>query len=262
MRAFFSARGCLPLWGILIASFFLSAPLARIASELNISYWQGVFEAIRARIDEIAPKIIAEIFSGLPLPSEIKFPGGALTLTQGAFYFIIGALSIVGGYVLARRAAKSKSFADDFVALFILYVTTSVGLGVWAAVWQSVNPIQSKTIAIIVGVIVTYSAYKAHMLDDSKVFFRCLMQVGIIALLTIPGFVLEGIVTVLNGMAGLGSDLNVTTTMQALAVFGMLLSFYVLYGVGSKKERSTREVIEAVQKEINEALDKAKGKGD
>lgn len=260
MRALLTARGCLPLWGILIASYFLSAPLARIASEINISYWQKFFEGILARIDEIAPKIVSEIFSGLPLPAVIAFPGGELSLTQGAFYFIIGGAFVGGGYWLMRRAVKSKSFADDFIALFILYVATRVGIGVWAAIWQPFSQIQTKTIALIVGAIVTYSAYKAHAFDDSKVFFRCLMQLGIIALLTVPGAVLEGLVAVLNGMATLGADLQVTAMMQALAVGGLALSIYVLYGVGSKKGRTAREAIEAVQKEINEALDKAKSK--
>lgn len=52
----------------------------------------------------------------------------------------------------------------------------------------------------------------------------------------------------------------VPTTIRLLALIGLVFGIYVVYGVGSKSGKSKRQILEDLQKQINEAIDKEKSK--
>lgn len=187
MRALFTARGCLSLWAIFLSLILLSPAIQSLLAEMEQAPIEAMMQEWRNAVNELVPQILTTIFTTINLPEPITFPGGTLTLSSALFYGFLGLIIIIGGFWGVRRAIKSKAFADDLLSLFGFYLALQVGVGVWAAVFPNVVPLQAGTIALVMGVWILYSMLKAKGLEDSKVFFRSMFLLFLIGFVFFTG---------------------------------------------------------------------------
>ncbi|HZQ10130.1 MAG TPA: hypothetical protein VFD70_26370 [Anaerolineae bacterium] len=259
MRGLFTARGCLPLWAIFIGLLVLNSFLKSLISELEAAHVQATLVTLLNNINAFVPNIVLALASS-QLPETIELPGVRVVVTRTVINALIGFGFVLFGANMMRRAIKSKSIADDFLALLGFYICLRVAIQLWFANLMGLDLAQSSILLVVMIGWIGYATWQAKGLDDSKIFFRGLLLIGVVLLFDIPDLTIGVTLGILTRIAELGADLIIPAWFQLLGVIGLLVGVYLLYGVGTKPKRSARQALDQVQKDINQMLDKAKEK--
>lgn len=253
MRALFSTRGILLIWILLTASTGLSVQLRGMATEMKttsatmVTPINSVFQSINNFALEQSQTFFRNVkFDPNSVVVDIKSLGSIQTRHMMAF---VGIVLLVLAVFLYQRAIKSDTFADDLLALFAFYVFVVIELSIVLGLGFNVAvALQRGYVLAAFIIIIAILSWRAGALQDTRLFFRALIEIGILALFLFPDGTIAGTAGFFTSLADFGDYMKKSASVFLVwSIIGAILALTELYALGRRSTRSSNAPVRRVQ---------------
>ena len=259
MRSVFGPKGMILIWVILTATIGLGVQLKQVAVEIRTDHPEQLVAQLFETINSIPPKAIDTFFDAVHfVPGAVIFSLSGLPIQTIHVVILFGTILLALVLFLFRKALHSDTLADDLVMLVIMYLVFQIVIGIWARIDAGIGIVRPGFVCVLMVVTVIILAWRGGGKEDSRIFWKSLFEIYVILLFFFPKVIVDSTAVFFDGLAEFGSTLHSSAGFVFWSGVGLVVAAWLLYGAGSKKRRSTPEVIEDTRKKINEVLDKAK----